>query len=245
MANEPISKKPRASSIQDADLLLISQKQSDDSYESKGIEASALKGKDGLPGAKGDPGKDGEPGAKGEPGEPGPIKSTYNTQMSMSPDYQNNQNSLTSAAGYFLKRDLTPTSFSCHLYYKTRLYIPDIPQTRTPIVTAKLLSIFVYLDQNGNILDSAHAQIFSGSPQFHTSSGRWYLEVKVVVHDVIISSDVGAKQIAVISDAMSIIDGTAAKRLNYSSDISGMAGILPRTTAGEFISGPKIVFVAL
>ncbi|KAF1010605.1 MAG: hypothetical protein GAK29_05043 [Acinetobacter bereziniae] len=296
MANEPISQRPRASSIQDVDLLLISQKQSDDSYVSRSVEAINLKGKDGEPGEKGDPGKDGEPGEKGDPGkdgepgekgdpgkdgepgekgdpgkdgepgekgdpgkdgepgekgdpgkdgEPGPIKSTYNTQMSLSPDYQNNQNSLTSAAGYFLKRDLTSNSFSCHLYYKTRLYIPDIPQTRTPLITAKLLSMFVYLDQNGNILESVHAQIFSGNPEFHSSSRRWYIEVKVIVHDVVVSTEVGAKQIGVISDSTSIINGSEAKRLNYSSDLSGMAGVLPRALDNETIAGPKIAVAAL
>ncbi|MEQ1321779.1 hypothetical protein [Acinetobacter guillouiae] len=231
MSNEPISQRPRVSSIQDADLLLISQKQSDDSYESKSVEASKLKGKDGEPGAKGDP---------------GPISSAYYTQSTLSPDYANNQNSKSSAAGYFLRRQLTPDSFTCHLYYKTRMYIPNIPQNRTPLVTAKLLSIFIYLDQNGNVLEYKDADIYSGSPQFDSASGRWYIDVKVIIPDVIFKpNEASAAKIGLISDVMSIVDNTTAKRLNYSSDLSGFVGVLPALIAGETIIGPKIIITAL
>lgn len=252
MSNEPISKRPRVSSIQDTDLLLISQKQLDDSYESKSVEVNALKGKNGEkgePGINGDKGLQGEKGDKGDKGEPGPINSTYNTQGMFSPDYQNNQNSMTSAAGTFLRRDLTSDSFSCYLYYKNRFFLPNNAQftsSRTPTISVKLLSMFVYLDSQGKVIASKEANLYSSSPTFHSSSGRWYVDIKIIIPDVVFKpSDVNAAQIGFISDAMSIIDNSSAKRLNCSSDLSGFFGILPKATTDEVVAVPQIILSAL
>ncbi|KAF1027059.1 MAG: hypothetical protein GAK29_00865 [Acinetobacter bereziniae] len=284
MANEPISQKPRASFIQDVDLLLISQKQQDGSYESKSAEATLLKGKDGQPGKNGADGKDGAPGVNGQPGkdgaqgqkgdrgdqgvpgingnqgdkgdqglkgdkgDPGPFMSTYNMSSMLSPDASNGQN-LNDAAGYFFKRQLTTDSFSCYLYYKNRFYLPSNAQFtagRIPTVNVKLKSMFVYIDSQGNVLEHKNANLYTSGPNFHSSSGRWYIEIKLIIPDVIFKpSDVNAPQIAMISDTTVVIDSLSAKRLNYGSDLSGMAGILPKANADEPISAPRIVIIAL
>ncbi|WP_215902442.1 hypothetical protein [Acinetobacter colistiniresistens] len=81
MANNPLSGlRYEAVTLADDDLVLISVKQPDGSYQSAKAKASLFKGKTGLqgepgppgdPGLKGDPGPPGDPGLKGDPGPPG------------------------------------------------------------------------------------------------------------------------------------------------------------------------------
>lgn len=221
MTNEPISKKPRADTVADDDLLLISQKQKDGSYLSKSVEASKLKSSNDT------------------------VEPAYITRISFSPDYPNNQSSPASA-GIFLRRQLTSDSYTAYLYYKTRFYIPNMPQEHIPLITVKLSSIFAFINLSGNIVEYIDADIFSSAPQWHAASSRWYVDIKVIVPQVLFkSTDVGGYEIGVISDAMSLIEEDSAKRLNYGSVLSGFNGILPIALEGEVINAPQVLLSAL
>lgn len=80
MADKAISQLPSASALQDADLLLISQRQTDGSYITGKVTADKLKG------AKGDKGNSGTAGADGADGQSG--SSAYDSWFNANSDIE-------------------------------------------------------------------------------------------------------------------------------------------------------------